>query len=110
MKTKTKAKTKTKMRRVAGAAVSVLAAGALVVSSPASAWAASGTLTVSGRTYENPAKGCYTGKYWPLAVNNDTDTVVYVFDDAECHGARIGVIAPGSSIVNEFGGSVEVPR
>jgi hypothetical protein len=88
---------------------SVLAAGALVVSAPGSALAAQGVLSVSGNSYTNPAPGCYQGKYWPLSVGNDTDSVVFVFDDDQCNGRIVGTVDPHQSRVFEFGSSVRVP-
>ena len=98
------------MRRVATALGALAVAGSLALGLSGSAWAAQGTLGVSGNRYTDPGQGCYTGKFWPLAVDNGTDTVVLVFDDGQCKGSVIGSVAPGDSRVFEFGGSVYVPE
>ncbi|KUJ66071.1 hypothetical protein ACZ90_40150 [Streptomyces albus subsp. albus] len=89
---------------------SLVAAGALVVSAPGAATAASGDLMVSGRQYGDPLRGCYRGDYVPLAVGNNTDAAVLVFDDENCRGQLLGVLNPGESGVFEFGNSVFVTR
>ncbi|MFI5757632.1 hypothetical protein [Streptomyces sp. NPDC051569] len=98
------------MRRTATALGSLVMAGSLALGLSGSAWAAEGTLTVSGQTYTDPAQGCYTGNFWPLSVNNETDTLVYVFDNDRCYGQPIDRLGAGDSRVFEFGESVRVPR
>jgi hypothetical protein len=85
-------------------------AAALTLAPAGSALAAQGVLSVSGNRYVNPGRGCYTGRFWPLAVNNQTNTPVLVFADKDCAGHLLGPVRPGQSQVFEFGGSVFVPR
>jgi hypothetical protein len=98
------------MRRATTVLGSLVVAGSLGLGLSGSAWAAQGTLKVSGNTYTSPGKGCYTGKFWPLAVTNDTDTTVSVFADDRCKGDFLGTVDPRNSRVFEFGGSVYVPQ
>ncbi len=98
------------MRRAATVLGSLAMAGSLALGLSGSAWAAQGTLRVSGNTYTNPREGCYTGLFWPLSVENETNTTVFAFSDERCQGDFIGPVGPGSSQVFEFGGSVYVPR
>ncbi|MFD5433983.1 hypothetical protein ACFWJ4_17745 [Kitasatospora sp. NPDC127067] len=97
-------------RRLVGALVSLGAAGVLVGMVPGEAFAASGVLTVSGSRYTNPAPGCYGGKFWPLTVNNDTDTAVLVFEGLNCDGHFAGEVDAGDTAVFDDGNSVLVPR
>ncbi|WP_405796329.1 hypothetical protein [Streptomyces sp. NBC_01506] len=98
------------MRRAVKVLGSLIAAGALTLGLSGSAWASQGTLTVSGKTYTDPGRGCYTGDFWPLAVNNRTDTVVFVYEDEDCEGRRIGRVLAGDNRVFDLGNSVGVPR
>ncbi len=98
------------MIRVWPSVVAAAAAGLMVTSLPGSASAAHGTLRVSGRTYNNPRKGCYTGIFWPLVVSNQTNQTVLVYDNATCHGHVMGTVAPRRSGIFEFGEGVRVPR
>ncbi|TMQ83240.1 hypothetical protein ETD83_41150 [Actinomadura soli] len=98
------------MRRTTTVLAALATGTALTLSTAVPALAAQGTLTVSGRTYTDPAKGCYTGNFWPLAVDNQTDAPVFVYDDDQCRGRVLDRVPPHSSGVFEFGGSVAVPR
>ncbi|MEU8304330.1 hypothetical protein AB0C84_12290 [Actinomadura sp. NPDC048955] len=98
------------MRRTSTTLAALALGAAVALAGAAPALAASGTLTVSGKQYSNPAKGCYTGNFWPLMVNNQTDTPVFVFDQANCTGRALGVVEAGRSGTFEFGDSVLVPR
>lgn len=98
------------MRRVATILTAFCAAAAVAMASASSALAAQGILTVSGNRYVNPTQGCYTGKFWPLSVNNRTDTRVLVYDNGACQGTPSGSVAPRQSRIFEFGSSVYVPR
>lgn len=68
-----------------------------------------GVLGVSA-AYHLTQLGHDTGRFWPLAVDNQTDIPVFVYDDDRCQGRRIGQVHPHESGVFEFGGSVFVPR
>ncbi|WSQ14956.1 hypothetical protein OG604_48630 [Streptomyces sp. NBC_01231] len=98
------------MRRAATVLGSLVMAGTLALGLSGSAWAAHGWLSISGKTYYEPRTGCYTGVYWPVSVNNRTDTAVYVYSGANCQGDYIGTVEPGSDGFFEFGGSVYVPQ
>lgn len=98
------------MHRAATLLAALTAGAAITLGTAAPALAARGTLTVSGNRYDNPAKGCYTGKFWPLAVNNQTNTPVSVYGGEDCRGHSLGTVAPGRSRMFEFGRSVYVPR
>jgi hypothetical protein len=98
------------MRRAATVLGGLVMAGSLTLGLSGSAWASQGTLEVSGNTYSNPGKGCYTGKFWPLVVNNRTNTPVFIFEDGQCQGQSLGTVSPESSRVFDFGQSVYVPQ
>ncbi|WP_406116393.1 hypothetical protein [Streptomyces sp. NBC_01014] len=98
------------MRRAATVLGSLVMASSLALGLSGSAWAAQGTLTVSGKRYNNPGEGCYTGNSWPLSVNNNTDTDVFVFSDDRCQGEQVGIVYSGSREVFEAGESVYVPE
>ncbi|MDH6129613.1 hypothetical protein [Kitasatospora sp. GP82] len=98
------------MKRLLDAAGIAATAVALCLTTVTNAGAATGTLTVSGNRLQDPPQGCYTGDFWPLVVQNRTDTVVYVFDDTNCQGNQNGMVRPGREGTFEFGGSVYVPR
>lgn len=85
-----------------------LGAGAVIaLGMSQSAYAAQGSLTVSGNTYQNPS-GCYSGRYWPLIVQNDTDEYALIYDGQNCTGQVISVVPPGGSETQEFGSSVSI--
>lgn len=98
------------MRRTSSTLAALALGAAVALAGAAPALAASGTLTVSGKQYSNPARGCYTGNFRPLMVNNQTDTPVFVFDQANCRGRAIGAVGAGGSDTFEFGVSVLVPQ
>ncbi|MEV6976769.1 hypothetical protein [Kitasatospora sp. NPDC093806] len=95
------------MRRLATVLGALATAGALALTVPASAVAASGVLTVGGHRYQNPS-GCYNGDFFPLGVSNHTDAIVFVHTEQNCTGTVIAVLAPGSEGLYEFGASVRV--
>ncbi len=72
------------------------------------AQAATGKLTVDGKTHTDP-KGCYAAARWPMSVVNDTDQTVFVFGGENCSGGFLAAVPPGQSTVQEFGRSVYVP-
>ncbi|MFB6818160.1 hypothetical protein ACFCV8_26820 [Streptomyces sp. NPDC056347] len=98
------------MKRLLHAAGIAIAATALCLTTATSASAANGTLGVSGNTFKNPPAGCYTGKFIPLFVNNQTNVTVTVYGSSDCSGYAEGTVAPGKDGVFEFGNSVRVPR
>ncbi|MFC4560956.1 hypothetical protein ACFO4E_03690 [Nocardiopsis mangrovi] len=85
----------------------LLAAAGLVLTSAVPAYAATGTLVLSGQTIENPS-GCYNAQRWPLIVQNDTDEPALIFNAPNCTGAVIQVVPPGGSATSEFGVSVYI--
>lgn len=97
------------MRRLTTILTAFCAAAAVTMASAGSAVAAQGILEVSGNRYLDPTQGCYTGKFWPLSVSNQTDTPVLVYDNGTCQGTPSGSVARGQSRVFEFGSSVYVP-
>ncbi|MFC4005884.1 hypothetical protein ACFOY2_01530 [Nonomuraea purpurea] len=97
------------MRPIAKALAVLAAASVTAVSPICPAWAAQGTLSLSGNYYVNPTVGCYNTAGRPLAVSNGTDTPVQMFSDSNCRAKSLGVVQPGSTIFAE-GGSVYVPR
>ncbi|MEU6114523.1 hypothetical protein ABZ840_08325 [Streptomyces sp. NPDC047117] len=81
-------------------------AGALALTVPSSAYAATGTLTVQNlltgaqTPYENPGD-CYTlGVTEALSrINNATDMPVWVYEGPDCQGPSILTLGPGESNV-----------
>ncbi|MFC6884409.1 MULTISPECIES: hypothetical protein [Actinomadura] len=98
------------MRRTTTTLAALATSAALTLTTTTPALAARGVLTVSGKRYTDPARGCYTGNFWPLSVGNRTDTPVIVFQRDNCQGDTLGQVPSGQSRVFEFGGSVQVPR
>jgi hypothetical protein len=98
------------MRRIMTTLTTLLTAGAVAVGAAGAAWAAQGVLTVSGNRYDNPAQGCYQGRFWPLSVDNQTDKPVYIFDNGNCQGDHVATVEPGGHRIFEFGSSVSVPE
>ncbi|MGW7293083.1 hypothetical protein ACWGIB_11950 [Streptomyces xiamenensis] len=95
--------------RITAGVAAAITAGVMLLALPGPALAAEGVLTVSGATYENPAKGCYTGGFSPLVVENRTNVTVFVHGGEDCKGVAQGWVSPGEKRVFEFGGSVQVP-
>jgi hypothetical protein len=95
------------MRRAATVLGSLAAAGVLALSLSGSAWAASGTLIINGRAYNNPS-GCYNSDRWPLSVANHTDAPAVISEGQGCSGEQLDTVFPGDSTVSEFGGSVYI--
>ncbi|MER6912486.1 hypothetical protein ABT354_12525 [Streptomyces sp. NPDC000594] len=96
------------MRRLASTLAALVVAGTLAVTLPASAFAATGELTINRQHYDNPS-GCYTSDRWPLSVRNGTDESALIFDDDKCEGQVAAVLPPGQRGVFEFGRSVYLP-
>ncbi|MBB4917007.1 hypothetical protein ACFY19_16390 [Streptosporangium saharense] len=97
------------MRRTTKALAALVTAGAVIMSITGPAWAADGVLVVSGNRFVDPDPGCYRGRFWPLTVNNRTNTAVFIFDGDTCQGDPLGVVRPGEVNVFEYGHSVYVP-
>ncbi|MBT2212704.1 MULTISPECIES: hypothetical protein [Actinomadura] len=97
------------MRRTTTTLAALATGAALTLTTAAPALAARGVLTVSGKQYTDPARGCYTGGFRPLVVDNQTDTPVLVYADHACKRHSLGVVAPRQRRVFEFGGGVLVP-
>ncbi|WP_405715713.1 MULTISPECIES: hypothetical protein [unclassified Streptomyces] len=95
------------MRRALTAFGTLAAAAMLSVSVTQSAGAATGDLIINGKVHSNPS-GCFDSDRWPLGVDNRTDDLVLIFEDASCSGSVIAVVPPGSRQVSEFGASVFV--
>ncbi|MFC4016255.1 hypothetical protein ACFOY2_54235 [Nonomuraea purpurea] len=66
-------------------------------------------MKISGKTYNNPAKGCYDGNFWPLSVNNQTDVPISVYDSRNGAGQFDGVILSPRIGNFEFGRTVLIP-
>lgn len=97
------------MRYLGTILIALCAAAAAVIGPAGSALAAQGTLTVSGDRFVNPARGCYSGRIWPLSVDNHTNARVFVYDNTACQGTPSGAVDSGQSQVFEFGQGVYVP-
>ncbi|MFD0887913.1 hypothetical protein ACFQ08_25515 [Streptosporangium algeriense] len=98
------------MRRLITALAATVTVAAVTATSTGAGVAARGVLEISGNRIVNPGPGCYTGQYWPLSINNRTDTRVFVFGGEDCQGTIVGTVDPGGSGVFEFANSVRVPR
>lgn len=96
------------MRRVATVLGSVAAAGALALGLAGSATAATGTLTINDKTYNDPG-GCYPSDSWPMRIINRTNEVVFIFEGSNCTGGPLQAVTPGSGAISDFGGSVYIP-
>ncbi|GAA5058615.1 hypothetical protein HNP84_005479 [Thermocatellispora tengchongensis] len=96
------------MRRIASTLATVAAAGMLALSLPSAAHAANGVLLLNGELYFDPS-GCYPSDRWPLAVRNDTDQVVAIYETPDCTGEVLEFVFPDESSISEFGNSVYVP-
>ncbi|ANW19375.1 hypothetical protein [Streptomyces clavuligerus] len=94
-------------RRITTALGSLAAACAMTFALATPATAANGWLIVSGEKIENPS-GCYSGRYWPLVVNNQTDGYALVYDGPNCTGRVIEVVPPGGMATSELGRSVSI--
>lgn len=97
------------MRYLETVLIALCTTAAVLTAPGGSALAAQGTLTVSGNRYLNPVRGCYTGRTWPLSVDNRTNARVYVYDNTTCTGTPSGSVDPGQSHVFEFGQGAYVP-
>ncbi|MFI6283359.1 hypothetical protein ACIBCM_01160 [Streptomyces sp. NPDC051018] len=93
------------MRRFATLLGTLAAATMLAAAVPQSALAATGDLAVNGKVHHDPS-GCYKSDRWPLTVDNRTNEPAFIFEDADCSGAIVRIVPPGSSAVSEFGASV----
>ncbi|AEW94447.1 MULTISPECIES: hypothetical protein [Streptomycetaceae] len=85
------------MRRTFSTLGTLAAAATLVVTMPAAAHAAHGSLFVNGVQYENPHSGCHHVPHsgpgvW---VVNNTDEDVLVYSSADCRGAVSRVFSHG---------------
>ncbi|KOV34519.1 hypothetical protein ADK60_11285 [Streptomyces sp. XY431] len=98
-----------KQRRTATALGAWLAAAALAVAVPNTAYAAHGILVIDGAAYQDP-RGCLPlGDFVQPLVTNYTDSVVQVRAGTSCEGAVEKFVVPGESYAALGGRSVLVP-
>ncbi|WP_328956580.1 hypothetical protein [Kitasatospora purpeofusca] len=98
-----------KQRRTATVLGAWLAAAALAVAVPNTAYAAHGILIIDGAAYQDPS-GCLTlGDFVQPVVTNYTDSVVQVRAGTSCKGPVEKLVVPGESYAALGGRSVLVP-
>ncbi|MCC9308497.1 hypothetical protein LN042_15610 [Kitasatospora sp. RB6PN24] len=95
------------MKRLLHAAGVAAVAAALCLTTATSAGAATGTLTLNGRTISDP-HGCYNADRSPMSIGNQTDENVYVYRDSDCSGYPVGLMPPGQDVVFNPASSVYV--
>ncbi|WP_043468451.1 hypothetical protein [Kitasatospora sp. MBT66] len=96
-------------RRTATVLGAWLAAAALAVAVPNTAYAAHGILIVDGAPYQDP-RGCLPlGDFVQPVVTNYTDSVVQVRSGTSCEGAVEKFVVPGETYAVLGGRSVLVP-
>ncbi|MFI5775558.1 hypothetical protein [Nocardia sp. NPDC051570] len=82
------------MIRTAGFVAAVIAAGAFGVLGAGAAQAATGTLGINGKIYDNPTGCVDTGNSLQTIVANSTDKVIEVHAGRSCTGPVVGRIDP----------------
>ncbi|MFD7416043.1 hypothetical protein ACFVZ3_28025 [Kitasatospora purpeofusca] len=98
-----------KQRRTATVLGAWLAAAALAVAVPNTAYAAHGILIVDGAAHQDP-RGCLPlGDFVQPVVTNYTDSVVQVRGGTSCEGAVEKFVVPGETYAALGGRSVLVP-
>ncbi|MET8540914.1 hypothetical protein ABZW03_09690 [Kitasatospora sp. NPDC004799] len=96
-------------RRTATVLGAWLAAVALAVSVPNTAYAAKGVLIIDGAVHQDPS-GCITlGDFVPPVVTNYTDQLVQVWTGVDCSGRIETLIVPDRTYAVIAGRSVFVP-
>ncbi|MGW0671429.1 hypothetical protein [Streptomyces sp. NPDC002746] len=80
-----------------------LAAVAMTVVVPGSAYAAEGALFINDQTFEDPS-GCYPVASTRLSVSNHTDAIAEVHSGPNCTGPVTNVVYPGITLQAESGG------
>ncbi|MEV8311896.1 hypothetical protein AB0P36_32375 [Streptomyces flavidovirens] len=83
----------------------LVAAAALALSVPGSAYAAEGVLIVNGNEYEDP-RGCYPIDWFPSSVTNHTDAIAEVHAGSGCSGPVEWLVYPGETYYTETAQSV----
>ncbi|MFF2354666.1 hypothetical protein ACFVVL_33500 [Kitasatospora sp. NPDC058115] len=96
-------------RRTATVVGAWLAAAALAVAVPDTAYAAHGVLIIDGAAFPEPSGCLALGDFAPPVVANLTDSGVQVRTGSGCTGGIEHVIAPGEVYAPTAGRSVYVP-
>lgn len=92
-------------RRMAMTLGALMAATALTVAVPGSAYAAEGVLIVNGDEHVNPS-GCYGVDWFPSSVTNHTDAIAEVHAGPDCTGPVEWLVHPGETYYTETAQSV----
>ncbi|MFE6867878.1 hypothetical protein ACFVFS_15080 [Kitasatospora sp. NPDC057692] len=96
------------MRRLTTVLGALAAAGAMALTLPGTALAATGKLVIAPSTVITDPSGCYNSSIVPLIVFNETDGTALVYSGPNCTGSVIAVVPPGGGTTQEFGSSVFV--
>ncbi|MFJ1707535.1 hypothetical protein [Kitasatospora sp. NPDC088346] len=94
------------MRRLALTAAALAGPCLLTLAAPGPADAATGTLTLNGRTVTDPG-GCYRDLTAPLTLQNHTGATAYIYPTADCTGPSHPAPA-GQSVSSTTGHSVRI--